>query len=474
MNGFVDSPTRGQLLEAISTDPARLIGETESQWLDFKTEPHLKPNKKTEDKHRFELAKDVTAMANAGGGVIVYGIDEVADAAQPARRVGDLTPIAPGIVDPDQVYKTLREWVYPPTSLRVEIRERAVDGGSIWVLDIDSRPPEELPFLVVREWPPGRDDKGPTRGHFTMYRRQGTSNFHVSPEEVYRWLHAGYHRGRMPADIPDYQRTIVGSVAARSPDLQSSGTVTPANADEALQEELDALEVKESSAYYFLQFILDGSWRLERFFGQTADALQHVLDRFPTLRDNGGFSPFSPYASVERTSSNALRLGLPEKGGVSVSSNGLTTVVCCQHTLTWASEKHAPQGSLLINPVALPEVTAEAARFFLSEVLPRTGRTAPQYHWRIGMGGLGEPIEVYLPRDRLGDIPLRMYWDTHLMPNTAKDFVTEFASTAEQEPEILAFLILKELFYRFGYDETAIPFRAIGGDRLDLDAIRKL
>ena len=480
MTGFADPPNREQLLKAIAGNPTRLLTEPESQWLDFKAEPHLKPNKKTTDQHRFEIAKDVTAMANAGGGVIVYGVQEAIDPAQPRRTVGDLSPIAAGIVDRDQVYKTLREWVFPSSRLRVQVRERKVEGGSIWVLDIDEHPREELPFLVVREWPPGKEEKGPTRGHFTVYRRQGSSNFHVSPEEVYQWLYTGYQAGGSngaapgtPA-VPPSPNSGAGDPSLPGSQGAGQDNRSPTGADVVLQDEFDALEVKEQESCFYIQLVPEGSGRLDHFFGREPSSLEQAIGMFSTVRPRAGFSPFSPYATTVRTTNNALRLGIPGKGGVSVQPNGLSTFVCCQGTLLWASERHAPPGSAIINPVALPECTIEAARFFISQVLSRWPKPTARYLWRAGLHGLGKPTTVFLPRGMPGDIPLRMLWDTPFKPNTSDDFDTEFIVAKEMEPAHLAFIILKEIFYRFGYSDSDIPFRAQTGDKLDCDALKRL
>ena len=457
----------------IEDHPARLEGEAESQWLDFKKEPHLKPDGNTQDSHRFELAKDVTAMANAGGGLIVWGFTETADRDEATKRVGELSAIPAGVVDEGQVRKVLREWVFP-TWLQARILGRPVEGGSVWVLDIPPPPANQLPFLVVKEWP--NEGKKPVRGHFTMYRRSGTDNAHVPPEEMYQWVYAGYQGpgggGGGPAAVED--GPIKGSGAGTLPSVQVSGlgAVIPTSANEALDEELEALGVQEGEAYYFLQFAPNGKGRLRDFFGQSGNALQTRLGAVDTIRPQG-FSCFSRYASPERTPSNGLRLGLKSKGGVYVLPTGLTTYACCQDTLTWASDKHAPEGKLLINPVALPEFTVEACLFFIREVVARWEVTGSEggYQWRMGMSGLGGPVTVHLPRGMLGEVPLRMLWD-HDGPNTATDFVSDFIRSTVDDGAQLAFVILEELFHRFGYPPQAIPFQKDG--QVDIEAIRSL
>jgi len=460
--GFRKDLSREELLDLIRRAPSSLEGQMESQWLEFKKEPHLKPDGKTEDRHRFELAKDVTAMANAGGGILVWGVAEVRDQDEARRHIGMLSPLQPGIVDGSQVRKTLREWVFP-TSLDVNVLERQLQGGgSVWILDIPPPPPESLPFLVVREWPPAGKGERAVRGHFTMYRRSGTDNVHVPPEEVYQWLRMGFQ------DVYGAQKLRGLESGAKQP----SGAILAIPSDDALAEELEALGVQEGSLYYFVQFAPSGGGRLRDFFGTGADALQSRLARVEKLRD-AGFSCFSRYASPERTPSNGLRLGLNRKGGVYVLATGVTTLVCCQDTLTWASERNAPDGKLLINPIALPEFTVEACRFFLKEVMPRwQGSIAGRaFQWRVGMRGLGGRVPVHLPKGRFSDVPLRVFWEED-EPHTAIDFGTNFASTLEDDPDRLAFVILEEVFHHFGYPAQAIPFQIEG--KVDAQAIASL
>lgn len=47
-----------------------LLGERERSWLDFKQSPYVLDG----ERGKSELAKDVTAVANSGGGCIVIGV----------------------------------------------------------------------------------------------------------------------------------------------------------------------------------------------------------------------------------------------------------------------------------------------------------------------------------------------------------------------------------------------------------------
>jgi hypothetical protein len=90
--------TIGELFKILGRDPNRLVGEKETKWLDFKSEPHVTPGGKTEPHHRLALAKDVCAMANAGGGILLIGFGrkgrrEHAEVAAELRPIGQVSSI---------------------------------------------------------------------------------------------------------------------------------------------------------------------------------------------------------------------------------------------------------------------------------------------------------------------------------------------------------------------------------------------
>ncbi len=64
-----------ELFDLLARDPSGLIGQPEAVWLEFKTSPY----QLSDERQKFELAKDVSAMANADGGVILMGVETQKD-----------------------------------------------------------------------------------------------------------------------------------------------------------------------------------------------------------------------------------------------------------------------------------------------------------------------------------------------------------------------------------------------------------
>ena len=142
--------TVAQLFAALGRDPNELIDEPERQWLDFKGEPHVGP-RKTEPHHRLELAKDVTAMGNAGGGVIVLGVRPEKREKEHQEFAKELKPIPPESFDPQQVHQVLDAWVFPSVELEIESWDVPGEEGKLWTLHVHRQSEASQPFLIQKE-----------------------------------------------------------------------------------------------------------------------------------------------------------------------------------------------------------------------------------------------------------------------------------------------------------------------------------
>jgi len=280
-------------------------------------------------------------------------------------------------------------------------------------------------------------------------------------------MQIGYSGTRAnPSEVMGKGRIVVPAIG-----ISGTGTVESTIANDALDQELAALDQEEGRLAFFIQFIPEGSGTLRDFFTGSGQTLEERMSRLEQVRPSGFGLPWR--ASVVRTRTNALRLGYTEGSSASVTPGGLATFVCGEHLLTWASDQHAPKEQLYINPAALPEFTFEACRFFLREVLPRAGSSlsGSAYFWRVGLRGLDE--RVRMPRSRYSDIPARFFGHhPRSEPNAAEDFVTDWERSVELDPGTQAFKVLVPVFFRFGYGPDRIPFQDEG--RISEEDLRAL
>lgn len=89
----------------------QLIGTIEDECLEAKEAPYTLGV----TRQKQELAKDVSAMANADGGVILLGFRTARDPKTAGDRIIEVRPFPCDLLNADQYRKVLGEWVYPTT-----------------------------------------------------------------------------------------------------------------------------------------------------------------------------------------------------------------------------------------------------------------------------------------------------------------------------------------------------------------------
>ncbi|MER6195956.1 RNA-binding domain-containing protein [Streptomyces sp. NPDC001586] len=168
-------------------EPCSLLGLRETQWLDAKGGPYQLANPRSVE----ELAKDVAAFANGGGGLIVIGIatrlehdEEVLD-----RIVG----VDPAEVNLDQIRKLIRQWITPaPRGVRVGWS--GGDGGRVAFIDIPAQADDTLFVVPAPVGKPG----SPRTDTVAVPMRDGDSTHWLPRTEIQQLLSAGVRASGMP------------------------------------------------------------------------------------------------------------------------------------------------------------------------------------------------------------------------------------------------------------------------------------
>ncbi|MCA1705159.1 MAG: ATP-binding protein, partial [Actinobacteria bacterium] len=76
-------------------DDDAVLGEPETQHLDFKEQPYVLNSAKA----RWELAKDVAALANSGGGSLVIGVATTVPADREEEVASEIKPFPSALTD---------------------------------------------------------------------------------------------------------------------------------------------------------------------------------------------------------------------------------------------------------------------------------------------------------------------------------------------------------------------------------------
>ncbi len=174
---------RQTVLDAAESDFQSLIGIREIQDFEAKQEwPDLRTATA-----RWEFAKDVAAMANGGGGIVLYGLATQQLPAEQADAVSAVHPVAPGSLNVGMAINILEQHVSPNLrELRIDlVPGRTCTPNGIVLLEV---PPQNGKVILCKAMEGTEPMKEYLFG-FAERDRDGTRNW--TREEVSRMIRLG-------------------------------------------------------------------------------------------------------------------------------------------------------------------------------------------------------------------------------------------------------------------------------------------
>jgi len=428
----MNSPRSTAEFFKLLSSPDQIIGQPESLWLDFKGDVYLPQD--TKPHHRWELAKDVTSMANSGGGVIVLGVATSIDPASRVELASELRPVPHGLVDPSAIQKVIHDWVFPRLDVIVASHAIADKEGELWTIEVPRQSERDTPFIIS-----GALNAEDRRQHtaFGIFKRTGTDNAPVLPSQAQQWIRHGF------SALTHTQREALPP--------------QPEDAEGVLRDDLTALGQDEPRAHFYIQIAPTSPLRLDRFFSGEEPSLWNAMYRLEQTKE-GGFN--LPSGTLpQRGWKNSHRTAIAGKSTLSVMLTGLTTVTTSQAMLTWASKSYAVSGETLINPHVFPELSLEACTFFAKHVASRLPLET-EFQWRIGLFGVEKPVAMRLPR---GPFQTLMFRDRPgSQPQPGKDFVLPWQVVPIIDPEALSFQMCLQVYDVFHIGADGILFSEKG------------
>lgn len=177
----LDEGSMWQLLRAGL--PQGLIGCPESDWFEAKREPYLLD----EVLGQLELAKDVSAFANSGGGILVIGLKTTSQ--RGVDVVEAVTPVDATLAIAKTYRSVLRVRLYP--RLRgLDLAFIEVASGLVVVaIRIPRQPSGNLPVLVAGM--PGVKARRSEGAYWGIFRRQGDDSTPIAAAAVHTALRGG-------------------------------------------------------------------------------------------------------------------------------------------------------------------------------------------------------------------------------------------------------------------------------------------
>lgn len=176
-------------------DEAALLGESETEHLDFKEQPYVLNT----DKGKWELAKDVAALANSGGGCLVIGVSTDVPPDSEDEVAGAIKPFPQERFDVQQVRAALdaASGVYPVIK-GVAIRKFSRAGDkALALVRVPPQAEDDQPFMTVR-MVEGDEKRGVGIG---VPFRSGPHTYWTPPGQLHRDLSDGRRARSTPPPL---------------------------------------------------------------------------------------------------------------------------------------------------------------------------------------------------------------------------------------------------------------------------------
>jgi len=416
------------------------IGVVEDHQLECKKEPY----QMRRDDQRQEFAKDVTALANAEGGVILIGVRTEKNPTHFGDEITSIHPFPQDLVNPDQWDAILQTWVYPSLQgVNIRWYPSASDPQKgIIAIYVPKQSSTQRPFLVTRTI----DDQGKrVETVFGYFERRQAHVGHSTVQALHALLQNGFRYDDVVTQrLDDMWRMLQELRSAREHEVQA---IVQRNISALLSERIEhaltAVNLQEQPVFILAATPMHPV-NIPSLFTSTQADIVHLLEHPPQLR---------PYGFGWRTEERARivqgqlrRVMIPEYKILDLWQEGtlIAAGIGNGSFLSWGSDRpEKPLDILLINPTVFIESTyvfAELSKrvFSLAQPLPRG------VEYRIELRNMtvnGKPCKL----GRLMDGPWRgvvlgMYGNN--APASEAVFSVKW-DEVEIDPKVIAFLLVR-------------------------------
>lgn len=439
----------------------KFIGEVEGQYLDAKGQPYLFTS--GSDAKR-ELAKDVAAFANAGGGCIIIGAETTLSTLQAGEQISAIKPFPGTLFDPDQYAKILAEWLYPqPSDLIIKwYPDGSAPASGVGLLFIPAQDPATKPFLIKRTI----GDKKTTETLLGYVERRVDRTDVRSIVELHHALRTGMNlETTLLSRISNLEKLLQRQLES-TPVLQQSSPAQPAITAGRVARIVAQRQFNETRILVIIVTPAPLS-ELRSIFSNHPNSIRRALEDPPELRPHGW--SIGTGAPVRFIDGDLIQTeGFREVIDLYRDGQLIVAVRIDREGLAWADRSDSR-----IHPLALVEFVTNTL-FFYRLVLADMRITPRALELELRLGNLViNAGETSLPAGRINNIG----WTTGSKPAPAPEWsrtVTVDAST--YEPARASFLLLREAYIWFGHAEEDIPYtRGTGEDRvIDTAAITSI
>lgn len=449
------------LSQLAARDFASLIGLPESVWLDAKETPYMLDT----PKQKLELAKDVSSLANAEGGIIVIGFDTERKPETAGEYISEVCPFPLSLVDPDRYMKILAALIYPPPhEVRIQTFENGIaDGKGIAAIVVEAMPAGR-PYVVGSML----DETGQALGaYFGFFERKRDVIPPVSIARIQQQLSAGLQW----SSINDRLSAIEGRLASweEPPTAVKLTGITKDERDRRLKEARVAAGMDEGALIYLMASAESGC-DFPTLFKSHTERVVRLIEDPPQLRQ-GGFEIWADKES-QIVEGRFRRSMFAKSRLIELWKDGLFIFLAEGDAdfLGWST------GTTVDQPLRIRNfVLAEAVLHFcwlIKLVFDEAQPKPAVIRLEVGFDNLDRAagraiLSGTADRNGITAFP----WNQKTAPASPFE-VSVLAKLDEYDAELKAFLLLEQIYHRFGFNSESVPYAKIESGVSKIDSFK--
>jgi hypothetical protein len=431
-----------------------LIGIVEDEHIEAKGSPY----RLSEDREKYELAKDVSAFANTSGGIILIGFTTSKEPDALIERIDRCRPFKRNFFDEKQYRDVLNQRTVPSLdAVSIEwfgIGKDADDSGVAAII-IAPETAGAWPHIVVR---PLLED-GRQRGNLFGYFERGGPHARPTSGESLRSL---LRDGRRFSNILEMQGGILERLERIENSLKTTppkGAQAPPPADgkkreERIEETNLAAGLKGEPTIAFFA-AAEAETRFPKLFhGEEAPEVS-LLEDPPQIRELGfRISARRPAQIVKGLLRRCASLG---HSALDLWADGMLIAVGRgdEDLLSWGYQR-GQQGEILIRNFVLTELTINFVNLAV-EIFKHAEPPPQAFVFGISVREMttnGHPCKLGSIPDGGADMASR---PRHEAPSARVNSEVSVRIQGKQNGSI-AFRLLKGLYNQFGFTDTEVPY----------------
>jgi len=428
-----------------------LIGAVENNWLECKAAPY----RVKEEHQKQELAKDVSALANASGGVILIGLKTQRDAIHFGDEIREIRPFPQNLVNANQYHDILKSWIYP-VPRQVEIRwysSCSEQNKGILALLVPAQASVHKPFLLTRTLDAKEKHVEIVFGYIERRRADAEP---MSVQELHGLLKDGLRFESLDQRVETIQETL-----EQLRQHQTPGILAPSQPDHSklLENRVTAALIEadlDGRPNFSLAAVPVQAVEMPALFERRDADIVRLLENPPELRQSGFDLQTGVSARIVR--GQLRRAATPRYKTLELSRDGtlIFGAAADENFLCWGKHTIA-SGPLRINPLVLIEsiyLFVELSRLVFQQANPQP--KAVEY--RLGLQKMtvqGKPC-VLIPGP-IGTFAWQFGTDIRKAPAPYFIFTLNW-SDPTIKPGRVAFRLVSEVYRWFGVEDNCIPY----------------